>query len=219
MVPATVPTKTLAPMPGRLRSTPKAAGLPDLAERVGRLAGLSLKFKANSEGHVVAYSQILGWTGVEVTIDPDEVLAGKYGKRLELDMRIPESTRLSGDIRYHDFPVIIPPLDIGGNPLANAFGRLKLIVTNPNNLHIQGDFRNSGRGLPFQAQVVSRKEGKGIYELQISQVRLDGGWPIPAFLAALGTWFNLAVLGGTKGVTLSGFGRIRIDIGQMLKAQ
>lgn len=177
------------------------------------LPGLKLGFKVDSKGHIQVSASMFGYTPFKVDVDPDYALAGGYGKRIEADMRDPAKALLSGDVSYHGIPVSVPPLDVTGTDFAQAFSWLSAKVVEPNHIHLGGRYRTKGEGLPFHAEVKSTKIANGVYEFDIRALRL-GSWniPIPSFLASFCSWFMLKVLRGMDGVTMAGFGKLRVDL-------
>jgi hypothetical protein len=156
---------------------------------------------------------VLGLVPVRTTIDPDEALAGKYGRRIEADMRQPASTQVSGDIQFQGFPVALPSLDIGETDLARAFSSIGAKLVEPRHIQVDGRYRAGKDGMPFHAEIHTAKIAPGVYDMQLGGLRL-GTWkiPIPGFLAAFCAWFMLRVMRGVDGVTLAGSGRLRIDL-------
>ncbi len=177
------------------------------------LPGLKLGFKVNDAGHIVVAASMLGYTPFTVAIDPEYALAGGYGKRIEADMRDPARTILSGDVSYHGIPVAAPPLDVSGTDFAQAFSWLSAKVVEPNNIHLDGTYRTGKNGLGFHAEIKSRKIDNGVYEFDISRLKL-GSWnfPIPAFMASFCAWFMLKVMRGMDGIQMAGFGKLRVDL-------
>lgn len=177
------------------------------------LPGLKLGFKVNDAGHVLVSASMLGYTPFTVDLDPDYALAGGYGKRIEADMRDPAKTVLSGDVSYHGIPVAVPPLDVSATDFAKAFSWLSAKVVEPNNIHLDGRYRTKNEGLQFHAEAKSTKLASGVYEFDIRNLRL-GSWnvPIPSFLASFCAWFMLKVMRGMDGISMAGFGKMRVDL-------
>ncbi|MBM3269989.1 MAG: hypothetical protein FJZ01_20330 [Candidatus Sericytochromatia bacterium] len=186
--------------------------LPDFTQIPG-MRGLKLKFDVNSKGELLVTSNLLGMLPVTTAIDLDDALAGKYGKGLHADMRDPENTSLSGDFTFHGFPVAVPPLDIGGTDLAQAFSSLSARIPEPNKIQVDGRYRMGKDGMPFHADIKTTKVAPGVYDLDLSNLKLGSlNVPVPAFLAAFVTWFLLKVLRGVDGIKLAGYGRLRVDL-------
>jgi hypothetical protein len=186
--------------------------IPDLTNLPG-MPGLKVRFVVDAKGHIIVKSQMLGLLPVQVAIDPDAALEGKYGTGIQADMRNPASTQLTGDIKFHGVPVTLPSFDIGDTDLAKAFSLLSAKVVEPNRIKVEGSYRSGKDGMPFQAEIRSAKVAPGVYDFDLSHLRL-GSWqiPVPGFLAAFCAWFLLKVLRGVEGVKLNGPGRLRIDL-------
>ncbi len=186
--------------------------LPDFTQVPG-LTGLKLAFDVNARGDILVKSNILGLLPVTTTIDPDAALAGQYGRGIQADMRDPQNTSVSGDLSFKGFPVTLPALDIGGTDLAQAFSFLSAKIPEPNHIVVDGRYRSGKDGLPFHADIHATKVASGVYDMQLKNLRLGSlNIPIPAFLAAGVAWFMLKVLRGVDGVSVSGYGRLRIDL-------
>jgi len=153
---------------------------------------MPVDLKINRAGDLVAKTSLMGLLPVQITVDPEDVLAGRYGRQVALNFETPGKAHLRGDLQVEGFPV--PELIVPDPGLGQGFKELQFQLAADHHVRFNGTVWMGPFELPFEADGQPRKVGNGLYEIAVSNVRLFGSIPIPAWLA---TWIARKVLDWT----------------------
>ncbi|MBM3274756.1 MAG: hypothetical protein FJZ00_06365 [Candidatus Sericytochromatia bacterium] len=153
------------------------------------LGNLPVDIKVGRSGSLEATTSLLGLLPVKVSVDPEKVLAGRYGRQMTVNLMTPGKAILTGDMQVEGFPV--PEVTLDDQGLGQGFKNLQFYLVADHQVHIDGIVRLGPFELPFQADAFGQKTGNGLYDFSISNVALFGSWKVPTWFA---TWLARMVV-------------------------
>jgi hypothetical protein len=153
------------------------------------LGNLPVDIKVGRSGSLEATTSLLGLLPVKVTVDPEDLLAGRYGRQMTVALTTPGKAVLTGDMQVGGFPV--PEVTLDDMGLGQGFKNLQFYLVADHQVHIDGIVRLGPFELPFQADTYGQKTGNGLYDFSIANVAVFGSWPVPTWFA---TWLARKVV-------------------------
>ncbi len=148
--------------------------------------------KIDRSGDLVARTTLAGVMPVQVAVDPEAVLAGRYGSQMAIGLETPGKATLKGDLQVEGFP--LPELVVPDPGLCQGFKELNFQLVADHFVQLGGTIKVGPFQLPFKADAQPVKVGNGLYDVTFSNVAIFGGIPLPTWFA---TWLARKVLSWT----------------------
>ncbi len=165
-------------------------------------------------GNLVVAYPVLGLFPVDVTVNTEDLLSGKYGRSLTADLRRPGEAVISGDFSWHGIPVPVSGMAVAGLPPIPSVSTVQASLVADHVLRLQGQ---ATAGLHWGATLGLAKVGNGVYRTTISNVSLFSSQvSIPDWLVRAATWIAAKLGKFPPGVQRNSDGTFTLDLNQVL---
>lgn len=171
--------------------------------------------EVTTDGKMVVTRDVLGFLPVKVSLNFDEVMAGKYGKQFRVDYRDPYYARLTGDANYGILPVSLNEV-MPHNP--GSLQELGFSINDDHTVNFDGKMKVFGLEFSFRSHATASKLTPSTYRFDCQAIEVAGFdvAKLPGFLRNF--ILNLAAkkMSQTNGIQAADVHNINVDFTKVL---